>query len=157
MGDVLHDANRVPGLLAQTTSVTPQPVPITADAFGNLGVGVAAFSTTISLVVTLTTVDVFTVSFSSIQPVQSSFSYANITTNTTTAISTSAGVLHGLIVNTGATTSKAFLFDGLTSTGASIATANTTNPVSLAYDVAFSALTVATTGVGAADLTVSYR
>lgn len=85
------------------------------------------------------------------------FSPKHINTSATTLVKTGAGVLHGVTINTKATTSVTTVYDSLTASGTVIAVLDSTNNVgSFLYDVAFTiGLTVVTTGTP--DLTVSYR
>lgn len=87
-------------------------------------------------------------------------SFANITTNATTVVKASAGVVHALAINTGGTTSTAAIWDGdPVGAGTLIATVATTGAgTTVIYDAAFStSLTVVTAGAVAADITAIYR
>lgn len=86
------------------------------------------------------------------------YSFANITTSTTTTVKSGAGVLHLVNVNAlGTVASLVTVYDNTAGSGTKIATINSlTLSGAFAYDIAFSTgLTVVTTG--APDITVSYR
>lgn len=83
-------------------------------------------------------------------------SYSHITSNTTTAIKTSAGTLHRLVVNNPGSAWVAEIYDG-TNSDAVIAIADLVSG-SLEYGLALSTgLTVVTSGTTAGDLTVVYN
>ena len=86
--------------------------------------------------------------------------FRSITATGTTTIKTGAGVLHTVCINSlGTVASVVAIYDSTTATGTKIGTINSlTLGGSFVYDVAFSnGLTIATTGVLAPDITVSYR
>jgi hypothetical protein len=87
--------------------------------------------------------------------VETTFSVANISTSGTTAVSSAAGVLRSITLNTAGTASQAVVKDGATT----IATLVTTGtPVTLTYDATIATgINVITTGSPAANLTISYR
>lgn len=87
------------------------------------------------------------------------YTYANITTNTTTTLKNGAGYLHTFTINTRGTTSAASIYDSPAALATPIATIDTTlSTTAFVYDVAFaSGLTINATGASAADLTVTYR
>lgn len=86
------------------------------------------------------------------------YSYVNITSSTTVAVKGSSGFLHSLTINTRGTGSAVVLYDNTVGAGTKIATIDTTlSTTAFLYDVNFTTGLVAhATGVGAADLTVSY-
>lgn len=87
-------------------------------------------------------------------PVASTFS--NITTNTTTTVKASAGVITGLVVNTAGTTSTVILKDNATVIGTFTTTAQGSLPFASPIACATSIVAV-TAGAAAADITVLYR
>lgn len=87
-------------------------------------------------------------------------SFLNITTSTTSAVKSGAGVLHTVCVNSlGTVASTAVVYDNTAASGTKIATLNTLALLGCqTYDVAFSTgLTIVSTGTIAPDITVSYR
>lgn len=86
---------------------------------------------------------------------------ANITTNTTTLLKSGSGVVSGLSINTGGTTSTVKIYDGLTAAGTLLGTFSSTaqNGVTLpAGGFPFTTgLCVVTAGAAAADITVTYK
>lgn len=87
-------------------------------------------------------------------------SFSNITTATTTAVKSGAGILHTICVNSlGTVASTATVYDNTAGSGTKIATLNTLALLGCqTYDVAFSTgLTIVSTGTVAPDITVSYR
>lgn len=96
----------------------------------------------------------------SLSVVAAGFSFANITTATTTAVKSGAGVLHTISINAlGTVASTTTVYDNTAGSGTKIATINTlAGQETYLYDVAFSTgLTIVTTGTVAPDITVSYR
>jgi hypothetical protein len=88
------------------------------------------------------------------------YSYAHLSTATTTTIKSGAGVLHTLSVNNlGTVASVTTVYDNTAASGSVIAVINTlAGQESYIYDVAFSTgLTIVTTGTVAPDITISYR
>ncbi len=86
--------------------------------------------------------------------------YRNLTATGTIVLKSGAGVLHTVTINSlGTVASVVTLYDNTAASGAKIGTINSlTLGGSMVYDVAFNTgLTVATTGVVAPDITVSYR
>lgn len=88
-----------------------------------------------------------------------SFQYTNITTDTTTAIKSSPGVLHSICVNTPAATGTVTVYDNTAGSGTKIATITSFASVSgcFIYDVAFWTGLTIVTATAAPDITVSYR
>ena len=86
-------------------------------------------------------------------------SFRNITTNATTTLKSSSGVLHTLTINTRGTGSNVIVYDNTAGSGTTIATIDTTlSTTAFVFDAIFNVgLTVVTAGAGAADLTVNYR
>jgi hypothetical protein len=87
------------------------------------------------------------------------YSYANITTDTTTALKSGPGFLHNVCINTPAATGTVTLYDNTAGSGTKIGTITSyaSVPVCYHYDVAFwSGLTVVT-ATAAPDITVSFR
>ena len=73
-------------------------------------------------------------------------------------VKTGAGLLQGLTINTGGTTSSATLYDGTSTSGTKLATVATTALGSLTFNIAFTTgLFVVLAGGAAADVTVTYR
>lgn len=82
-----------------------------------------------------------------------------ISTNTTTTLKSSAGVLTGLLIGVGGSGSTATLYDNTAGSGTVLATITTTatnyiGPLEIPFYVG---LTVVTAGAGAADLAVHWR
>jgi hypothetical protein len=93
-------------------------------------------------------------------PVQPSYLYNNITTDTTTVVKTGAGVLHSITINGPTAAGVITLFDNTAASGTKIGTI--TVPASpqaetLLYDVAFTTGLTILTATQTEDLTVSYR
>lgn len=92
--------------------------------------------------------------------VQSSFSFNNITTATTTTVKSGAGVIHGVTINTkGTVASTVTIYDNTAGSGSKIAIIDSLNlSGAFFYDAAFATgLTIVTTGTIAPDITVMYR
>lgn len=91
-----------------------------------------------------------------VQKVEQRFSYATITTGTTTTIKSGAGFLHTMIVN-GGTTGTITIYDNTAASGTKIADFDTTNALATyTFDVSFATgLTIVTSA--ATKLTISYR
>ncbi len=87
--------------------------------------------------------------------------YTNVTGAGSTALKTSAGTLHNLVINGTGTGTTFTIFDNTSCSGTKIATgtiASGANPFALSYDVQFkTGLCITTTAVTTADYTVSYR
>lgn len=86
----------------------------------------------------------------------------NISTQTTTAVKASAGILHAIVVNTPLASGKIEIFDNTAASGTSLgvitrpATLLDDEPISVIYDAVFSTgLTVKTSGANQ-DITVIY-
>jgi hypothetical protein len=87
------------------------------------------------------------------------YSFANITTDTTTALKTGPGFLHNVCVNTPAATCTVTIYDNTAGSGTKIGTITSyaSVPICYHYDVAFwNGLTVVT-ATAAPDITVSFR
>lgn len=94
------------------------------------------------------------------QTAPTGYSFAHISTATTTTVKSGAGVLHTLTVNNlGTVASVTAVYDNIAGSGTVIAVINTlAGQESYLYDVAFATgLTIVTTGTVAPDITVSYR
>ena len=92
-------------------------------------------------------------------PVQASYNYTNITTDATTVVKASAGVLHSICVGTSAATETITVYDNTAGSGTKISTVTlyaSTNPC-LVYDVGFATGLTIVTATAAGDLTVSWR
>lgn len=91
-----------------------------------------------------------------VQKVEQQFSYANITTATTTTVKSAAGFLHSITVNATAA-GTITVYDNTAGSGATIATlAASVGENTFTYDVGFSTgLTIVT--AAASNITVSYR
>ncbi len=88
-----------------------------------------------------------------------SYNYSNITSQTTTAVKSGAGILHTVCVNTPAASGTVKLYDNTAGSGTAIATITSfaSAPACFTYDAAFATgLTVVTAGA-TTDVTVSYR
>jgi hypothetical protein len=73
------------------------------------------------------------------------------------AVSATAGVFHGVTINTGGTTSTATFYDGTSTAGTKLATVATTAIGSLTYDAKLAiGLFIVLAGAGAADVTITY-
>lgn len=92
-------------------------------------------------------------------PVAGSYSYSNITTDATTTVKATAGLLHTICVNSPAATETVQIYDSLTATGTKIGliTEFASTNGCFTYDVRFSTGLTIVTGVAAGDLTVSYQ
>jgi len=89
------------------------------------------------------------------------YSYNNITSNTTTAVKSGAGVLHSITFNNPIATNTVTILDSLTGIGTKIGTITSPAspvPVTLIYDTAFATgLTIVTATGTAPDITVSFK
>lgn len=88
------------------------------------------------------------------------YAYSNISSNATTVVKSTPGVLHSITINTkGASSNVAAVYDGTAAAGVTIGTIDTTSNVqTLIYDVAFGTnLTIVTSTGTAANITVSYK
>lgn len=96
--------------------------------------------------------------FGSPQLTITAYKYNNITTDTTTVVKSSPGVLHGICVNTPTATETATVYDNTSATGTKIAvlTSFTGLPGCYIFDVYFTTGLTIVTGVAAGDITVSY-
>lgn len=86
-------------------------------------------------------------------------SYAHITTNATTVVKGSAGILRSIVINTKGVTNTATVYDNTAGSGTVIAVIDTTlSTTSFTYDIKFgTGLTIVTAGGTPPDITVSYR
>lgn len=88
------------------------------------------------------------------------YSYANITTDTTTTVKSSAGVLHAITFNNPVATETLTIYDNTAASGTKIGTVTvpaSPQPVTLTYDVAFANGLTIVTATAASDITVSYK
>jgi hypothetical protein len=90
---------------------------------------------------------------------QQQWQYANITTDATTLLKSSAGNLHSVCINTPAATGTITIYDGLSASGTKIGTITSFagGVVCQAYDVAFWTGLTVVTATAAPDITVSFR
>jgi hypothetical protein len=88
-----------------------------------------------------------------------SFSYKNITTDTTTTLKTGPGYLHTVCVNTPAATGTITIYDNTAASGTKIALITSFASVSgcFVYDVAFWTGLTVVTATATPDVTVSFR
>jgi hypothetical protein len=93
------------------------------------------------------------------QAQQAVFSYQNITTDTTTTIKSSRGMLHSVCINTPAATGTATIYDNTAASGTKIGTITSfANIVGCQlFDVAFWTGLTIVTATAAPDITVSFR
>lgn len=86
------------------------------------------------------------------------YSFVNITTATTTVVKSGAGVFKGIAINSIGTTVTITIYDNTAASGTKIATISGVLPLQrINFGVKFSTgLTIVTTGVAAADMTVMY-
>jgi hypothetical protein len=87
------------------------------------------------------------------------YGFANITTDTTTALKTGPGYLHTVCINTPAATGTITIYDNTAGSGTKIGTITSyaSLPGCFTYDVAFwNGLTIVT-ATAAPDVTVSFR
>ena len=98
---------------------------------------------------------------SAVQTTQKTSSFCHITTNTTTAVKSSAGVLRRIVINTkGSSSNTLTIYDNTSGSGTTIGIIDTANGVSghFEYGVNFSTgLTIVTANGTAADVTVIYE
>ncbi|MEO7718731.1 MAG: hypothetical protein ABIY70_21240 [Capsulimonas sp.] len=90
----------------------------------------------------------------------SGWTYANITTNTTSTVKSGSGRLRSITINNPGSGASAIVYDNTTGTGTKLATLGGLNgPTTLVYDAQFSTgLTIVTSATTtAADITVSYK
>lgn len=85
--------------------------------------------------------------------------YANITTDTTTTLKTTPGVLHAVCVNTPNATGTVQVYDSTAASGTKIGliTQFASTPRCFEYDVAFWTGLTIVTATAPGDLTVSFR
>jgi ABC-type arginine transport system permease subunit len=88
-----------------------------------------------------------------------SFQYQNITTETTTVVKSTPGVLHSICVNTPAATGTITIYDNTAGSGTKIGTITSyaSLPKCFTYDVAFWTGLTIVTATAAPDVTVSWR
>ena len=85
-------------------------------------------------------------------------SFKYVATATTTACKSGAGVLVGVVINTGGASSVCTLYDNTAGSGTKIAVISTAAVGSLKYDLQFSTGLTAVTATGTpADITIIYR
>lgn len=87
------------------------------------------------------------------------YTYANITTTTTTLVKSGAGFLHSITFNKPVATGTVKIDDALTDTTPVIGTITTPAspmPVTVFYDIEFTTGLTIVTGTAAQDITVSY-
>lgn len=87
------------------------------------------------------------------------WTYANITTTTTTLLKTGPGVLHSITFNKPVATGTVKIDDALTDTTPVIGTVTTPAsplPVTLTYDIEFTVGLTIVTGTAAQDITVAF-
>ena len=85
------------------------------------------------------------------------FLFANITSNATTVIKDSAGMLYGITINKAGTSSTATVFDGTTGSGVKLGVLDTTVVGTVGYSTWMrTSITTVTSGSSAADITVIY-
>ena len=92
--------------------------------------------------------------------VQAGYTYKNITTDTTTVVKSSAGVLHTITINTPVSTGTVTIYDNTAASGTKIGTftvPNAATPITLTYDVAFLTGLTVVSAVEVMDFTVSYQ
>lgn len=90
---------------------------------------------------------------------QQVFSYANITTDTTTTLKTGPGCLHGICINTPAATGTITIYDSTAAGGTKIGTITSyASAVGCQhFDIAFWIGLTIVTATAAPDITVSFR
>jgi hypothetical protein len=87
------------------------------------------------------------------------WNFSNITTQTTTVVKASPGVLHTITFNTPIATTTVVVYNNTAGSGATIASftiAASPMPVTLTFDIAFSVGLTIVTGVANSDITVTY-
>ena len=87
------------------------------------------------------------------------YSYANITSQTTTLVKSGAGFLHSITFNKPVATGTVKIDDAVTDTTPVIGTVTTPAnplPITLVYDVAFTTGLTIVTGTADQDITISY-
>ncbi len=135
-----------------TSGATDQDVNLVSVGGAAIAIGQAAMAASLPVVLASNQ--------STITTQQAGFSFANITTATTTTVKSGAGVLHGVTVNTkGTIASTITIYDNTAGSGTKIGTIDSLNLAGqFLFDVAFATgLTLVTTGTVAPDITVSYR
>lgn len=90
---------------------------------------------------------------------QQGFQYQNITTDTTTVVKTTPGLLHSICVNTPAATGTVTIYDNTAASGTKIGTITSyaSVPKCFIYDVNFYTGLTVVTGTATPDVTVSFR
>ena len=89
-----------------------------------------------------------------------SWEYQNITTDATTVIKSTTGVLHVITINNPVATGTITIYDGITTSGTKMGTITvpaSPMPVTLVYDTAFWVGLTIVTGTENMDITVSFR
>jgi len=87
------------------------------------------------------------------------YNYRNITTATTTVVSSSPGILHAITFNNPVATSVITIYDNTSAAGTKIGTITVPAsplPVTLLFDAAFGTGLTIVTATAASDITVSY-
>lgn len=87
------------------------------------------------------------------------YSFANISTQTTTVVKTGEGILHSITINTPNAAGNATVYDSTTGTGTKIATIvqiAAPQPITLIYDIAFQNGLTVVTNTATADFTVTF-
>lgn len=91
---------------------------------------------------------------------QEPFSYENITTDATTVVKSSRGVLHTITINSPVATGTITIYDNTSASGTKIATITVPTaavPITLIYDVAFWTGLTVVTGTEVMDVTVAFQ
>ena len=88
------------------------------------------------------------------------FQYKNITTDATTTLKTTPGVLHAITINSPTATTTITVFDNTTNSGTKVGTITVPSspmPVTLVYDISFWVGLTIVTGTATSDITVAFR
>jgi hypothetical protein len=89
----------------------------------------------------------------------SAYKYLNITTDATTTVKASPGILHTICINTPAATETLTIYDNTSASGTKIGTTTlfaSTNPC-FTYDAYFATGLTIVTATAAGDITVTYQ
>ena len=88
------------------------------------------------------------------------YSYANITTQTTTVLRTGAGILHTITFNNPTATAVVTIYDNTAASGSAligtITVPTSPLPITLKYDAVFSTGLTVKTATATCDITVTY-
>jgi|SRR5579863_4113225 len=87
------------------------------------------------------------------------WSYANITGDTTTTVKTGPGILHTITINNPTATEVITIYDQTSATGNKIGTItipSSPTPVTLTYDVEFLIALTIVTATATSDITISF-